>query len=367
MLNDNELDDLLSDEEKALLLKLYDAWEQYSQAFTFPPWSSNNPSLSQGEPSTAHLNPPAVQLRTLSQAGLILLEQPPPRTRKGSAPGGSVNSTLAGRRYYRRIKAHGHPAGIHDSPQHVAVSPVSEPRRPNQSNKPASKDNPQARGFRQLQNVTLPEPELQELLKTSGQQWDLIESQGLEDRPSERPKEGGRTTVSVEPEQAERKTRAAAYPAGSATSSSHPLVVKPRLFIVHGSDEVTKWAVKNYLQNRLKLPEPIVLHELPNHGRTLIEKFEDHADEVDGAVVLLTPDDIWLEEGTNEELRRARQNVVFELGYFVGRLGRRSGKILLLYKGALNLPSDITGIAYISIEPGVEAAGEQIRRELGLT
>lgn len=138
----------------------------------------------------------------------------------------------------------------------------------------------------------------------------------------------------------------------------------PRLFIVHGQDEQTKWAVKNYLQNHLKLPEPVVLHERPNRGRTLIEKFEDHAEEVDGAVVLLTPDDQWLSEGTNEELRRARQNVVFELGFFLGKLGRRSGKVLLLYKSPLELPSDIAGIAYINIDHGVEAAGEQIRREL---
>jgi predicted nucleotide-binding protein len=138
----------------------------------------------------------------------------------------------------------------------------------------------------------------------------------------------------------------------------------PRLFIVHGHDEATKWEVKNFLQNRLHLPEPVVLHEQANRGRTIIEKFEENAAGVEGAVVLLTPDDRWQEDGSDEELHRARQNVIFELGYFYGRFGRSSGCVLLLYKGRLDLPSDISGIAYIDISQGIEAAGEQIRREL---
>lgn len=69
------------------------------------------------------------------------------------------------------------------------------------------------------------------------------------------------------------------------------VITGPRLFIVHGHDDVTKWEVKNFLQNRLHLPEPVVLHELANRGRTIIEKFEEHAEGVDDAVVLLTPDD----------------------------------------------------------------------------
>lgn len=138
----------------------------------------------------------------------------------------------------------------------------------------------------------------------------------------------------------------------------------PRLFIVHGHDDVTKWEVKNFLQNRLHLPEPVVLHEQPNRGRTIIEKFEEHASEVDGAVVLLTPDDRWGADGSNDELRRARQNVIFELGYFFGHFQRRTGRVLLLYRGVLDLPSDIAGIVYIDISNGVESAGELIRREL---
>lgn len=139
----------------------------------------------------------------------------------------------------------------------------------------------------------------------------------------------------------------------------------PQIFIVHGHDEATKWELKNYLQNTLGLPEPIILHEQVNQGRTLMEKFEHYALKAYVAMVLLTPDDSPADVGSgNEEKRRARQNVIFEMGYFLGALGRSSGRVLLLYKGTLELPSDITGVTYINITGGIQAAGELIRREL---
>jgi predicted nucleotide-binding protein len=140
---------------------------------------------------------------------------------------------------------------------------------------------------------------------------------------------------------------------------------KQQIFIVHGHDEITKLELKNYLQNTLKLPEPIILHEKPNHGKTIIEKFEEHASKSTMAFVLLTPDDKILSSTTNkEDLYRARQNVILELGYFIGVLGRKSGKVILLFKGKLDIPSDIAGLIYIDVTHGVEAAGEKIRREL---
>ncbi len=138
-----------------------------------------------------------------------------------------------------------------------------------------------------------------------------------------------------------------------------------KCLIVHGHDDAEKLALKNYLQNTLKLSEPLILHELPNLGRTIIEKFEDVASETDLVFVLLTPDDIMApDRSSNDEKRRARQNVIFELGYFLGVLGRLSGQVLLLHKGDLDLPSDISGVIYVDITGGVEAAGEQIRREI---
>ena len=81
--------------------------------------------------------------------------------------------------------------------------------------------------------------------------------------------------------------------------------------------------------------------------------------------MLLTPDDKLSEpEDSNEVKRRARQNVIFEMGYFLGTLGRSSGCVLLLFDGPLEIPSDISGIAYIDISNGIESAGEEIRREI---
>lgn len=138
-----------------------------------------------------------------------------------------------------------------------------------------------------------------------------------------------------------------------------------RTFIVHGHNDTTKLSLKNYLQNTLNLPEPTILHEQANMGRTLIEKFEDYAVLSSIVFVLLTPDDlIAKDEDSDDQKRRARQNVIFEMGYFLGMLGRRSGRVLLLYQGPLEIPSDLSGIVYIDISKGIEAAGEKIRREI---
>jgi CheY-like chemotaxis protein len=138
-----------------------------------------------------------------------------------------------------------------------------------------------------------------------------------------------------------------------------------RPFIVHGHADLLKLQLKNYIQNVLGLPEPVILHEQPNLGRSIIEKFEDHAAAPSLVFVLLTPDDIVADASASDDAkRRARQNVVFEMGYFLGALGRKSGRVLLLYKGPLELPSDIGGVVYIDISDGIEAAGETIRREI---
>jgi hypothetical protein len=143
---------------------------------------------------------------------------------------------------------------------------------------------------------------------------------------------------------------------------------KPKTFIVHGRAETLKYQLKNYLQNTLGFPEPVILHEQPSLGRTIIEKFEDESFDVDLVFVLLTPDDEFASsESDNLQKRRARQNVIFELGYFMAKIGRKSGRVLLLHKGPIDLPSDISGLVYIDISNGIESAGESIRRELQLS
>lgn len=139
-------------------------------------------------------------------------------------------------------------------------------------------------------------------------------------------------------------------------------VPKMKVFIVHGHDHKLLYELKDYLQNTLGFEEPIVLMQKPNMGRTIIEKFEDYADIVDAAVVLLTPDDFGGMTG-EEASSRARQNVIFELGYFVGKFGRRPGRTLLMTSGQLEIPSDLQGVIYIDVSSGIGSAGEKIRKE----
>ena len=119
-----------------------------------------------------------------------------------------------------------------------------------------------------------------------------------------------------------------------------------RVFLVHGHDEEAKQSVARFLE-RLEL-EPVILQEQPNEGRTTIEKFEKNAD-VEYAVILLTPDDVGYVKGKKNEARsRARQNVILELGYFIGRLSRK--RVCGLRKGSVEIPSDYHGVLYIPMD-----------------
>jgi CheY-like chemotaxis protein len=135
-------------------------------------------------------------------------------------------------------------------------------------------------------------------------------------------------------------------------------VAKVKAFIIHGHDRALLLELKNYLQNRLNFEEPIVLSEQASGTRTIIEKFEDYAQQVDCAFALLSPDDF-----NGKDPARARQNVIFELGYFIGAFGRRSSRVFVLKKGALEIPSDLLGVIYIDVTKGIESAGEMIRKE----
>lgn len=118
-----------------------------------------------------------------------------------------------------------------------------------------------------------------------------------------------------------------------------------RVFVVHGHNDGLKQAVARLLE-RLEF-EPIILHEHANQGRTIIEKFEAHSN-VAFAIVLLTADDEGRERGTSELQKRARQNVILELGFFLGSLGR--GRVCVLYEDGVDIPSDYSGILYIKFD-----------------
>lgn len=116
-----------------------------------------------------------------------------------------------------------------------------------------------------------------------------------------------------------------------------------KVFVVHGHDEGMKSSVARFLE-KLDL-HPIILHEQPNGGKTIIEKFEANAD-VAFAVVLISPDDEGNEKGKKDKLQnRARQNVILELGYFIGRLGR--AHVCALQSGEIETPTDVLGVLYV--------------------
>jgi predicted nucleotide-binding protein len=122
---------------------------------------------------------------------------------------------------------------------------------------------------------------------------------------------------------------------------------KDSIFIVHGRDEYLKEMTARFLE-KLELGT-IILHEKPDKGRTIIEKFEDHSSDATFAVILLTPDDVGRLASENDASLspRARQNVIFEMGYFYGKLGR--GKVCALYRG-VEQPSDLHGVLYIPVD-----------------
>ncbi len=143
-----------------------------------------------------------------------------------------------------------------------------------------------------------------------------------------------------------------------------------RVFIVHGHNELMKNEVEDFL-TELSL-EPIILHKQANLGKTIIEKVEHYGNSVRFAIILLTGDDIGTKENTPHKppsfqtkkgtliannqwkntildrlQKRARQNVIFEFGYFIGLLGREN--VIILYEDGVELPSDTQGLLYIPL------------------
>lgn len=120
---------------------------------------------------------------------------------------------------------------------------------------------------------------------------------------------------------------------------------KNDVFIVHGHNEELKEKVSRTIE-KLKL-NPVILHEQSNKGQTIIEKFEKHSN-VNFAVVLLTYDDLGNNKSDKNPNKRARQNVILEMGYFIAKIGREN--VMPLYEKDVELPSDISGILYTLID-----------------
>lgn len=113
---------------------------------------------------------------------------------------------------------------------------------------------------------------------------------------------------------------------------------RPAVFVVHGHDDALKSEVARFLE-RLGF-EAVILHEQANRGKTVIEKLSSEIDRVKFGIVLYTADDT-----TESGAKRARQNVVFEHGFLVGRLGREC--VCVIMDDNVEKPSDSDGLVYI--------------------
>ena len=130
------------------------------------------------------------------------------------------------------------------------------------------------------------------------------------------------------------------------TKNAHKAMEMSKVFIVHGHDELAKTEVARYIE---KLGfEPIILHEQASSGKTIIEKIEAHSN-VGFGIVLYTPCDVGAVKTSVANLQpRARQNVVFEHGYLIGKLGR--DKVCALVKSTVEKPNDISGVVYVQMD-----------------
>ncbi|NSX36521.1 nucleotide-binding protein [Pseudarthrobacter oxydans] len=145
----------------------------------------------------------------------------------------------------------------------------------------------------------------------------------------------------------------------------------PSIFLIHGRAEAPRLQVQNLLL-RATAHEAVVLMEKTNQGATIIEKLEEQLGQRAGfAVVIITGDDHGGLAGSPEMQPRARQNVILELGYAMGRVGRRN--VTILYEEGVELPSDIAGVAYYPLDShggwqrhllgDLKAAGFQVSSE----
>jgi predicted nucleotide-binding protein len=134
---------------------------------------------------------------------------------------------------------------------------------------------------------------------------------------------------------------------------------KRKVFVVHGRDKTPALELARFVEKRYPI-DAIFLEEQAHRGRTLIEKLEDHSD-VSFAFIILTPDDVGGLKG--EPLHeRGRQNVIFEWGQFMGKIGRKN--VCLLIKGNVEIPSDLRGIGEYRFNRNIKECFIDVENEL---
>lgn len=133
-----------------------------------------------------------------------------------------------------------------------------------------------------------------------------------------------------------------------------------RVFIVHGHNMLHMYETKAFIES-LGL-KAVVLAQEDDEGLTIVEKFERHAQACCFAISILTPDDKQAQDLAGAEKVRARQNVILEVGWFMHKLGRAG--VVMLYKGDIELPSDLLGILYLPFDKSIMEVSEKIRMRL---
>lgn len=131
------------------------------------------------------------------------------------------------------------------------------------------------------------------------------------------------------------------------------------VFIIHGHDRLNYLLLEKYLRDSLGL-QPITMIDQAGQSRALIQKFEETAQKANFAFALLTSDDVVVKNGV--EYAQARPNVIFELGWFYGRLG--SKKVCILLQEGTSIHSDLDGVSRIQFKTSVDESTEAIRKEL---
>lgn len=163
--------------------------------------------------------------------------------------------------------------------------------------------------------------------------------------------------VEANPESYEFQNQAAQTT--SSETPSNGSIQPDTIFLVHGHDDANLSRLEKLLRERWKL-NPIVLKDEPGQSRTIIEKFEEEASKAAFAFALLTPDD--LVKTPDGSYAQSRPNVVFELGWFFGRLGRN--KVCILAKKGTEIHSDLEGINQVRFVDSIEEAFLSIETEL---
>jgi predicted nucleotide-binding protein len=134
---------------------------------------------------------------------------------------------------------------------------------------------------------------------------------------------------------------------------------KENVFVIHGRDEAKWRELKDMIKNTFRL-NPVILTEQPDTGKTIIEKFEHYAETCSYAIALFTPDDEVRSNG--DVYLQARPNVIYELGWFCGRLNRSS--IMLLLRERTSIFSDFGGIIQKRFKTNVSELEGEIGKDL---